>query len=109
MLVSSFVSAVMPGRPSLAPSARARVLEAAGIAAAPDASPEALGDALLAARGQDPMSASIDGELARALRRSAVEHGGIMLRAAFEALMSSAYAPDILHGLYYAGDYSRLQ
>ena len=30
-------------------------------------------------------------------------------RAAFEALMSSAYAPDILHGLYYAGDYSRLQ
>tara|TARA_R110000868_G_scaffold19297_2_gene83117 strand:+ start:18828 stop:19064 length:237 start_codon:yes stop_codon:yes gene_type:complete len=30
-------------------------------------------------------------------------------RAAFEALMCSAYAPDILHGLYYAGDYSRLQ
>jgi hypothetical protein len=30
-------------------------------------------------------------------------------RAAFEALMSSAYAPDILHGLYYDGDYSRVQ
>ena len=30
-------------------------------------------------------------------------------RAAFEALMSSAYAPDVLYGLYYAGDYSRLQ
>lgn len=30
-------------------------------------------------------------------------------RAAFEALMGSAYAPDVLHGLYYAGDFSRLQ
>jgi len=30
-------------------------------------------------------------------------------REAFEALMSSAYAPDILHGLYYDGDYSRVQ
>ena len=30
-------------------------------------------------------------------------------RAAFEALMNSTYAPDILHGLYYDGDYSRVQ
>jgi hypothetical protein len=71
---------------SLVPPLRGRVLEAAGIAAAPDASPEALGDALLAARAQDPVSPSLDAELSRALRRAAVEHGGIMLRAAFEAL-----------------------
>jgi hypothetical protein len=30
-------------------------------------------------------------------------------RAAFEALMSNVYAPDIMYGSYYAGDYSRLQ
>jgi hypothetical protein len=70
---------------ALAPSARARLLEAAGTAAAPDAAPETVVEALLAARGQDPV-ASLDADLARALRRTAVEHGGIMLRAAFEAL-----------------------
>jgi NTP pyrophosphatase (non-canonical NTP hydrolase) len=30
-------------------------------------------------------------------------------RAIFEALMSNAYAPDIMYGCYYAGDYTRLQ
>lgn len=30
-------------------------------------------------------------------------------RAAFKALMSNVYAPDIMYGSYYAGDYSRLQ
>lgn len=30
-------------------------------------------------------------------------------RAAFEALMSNVYAPDIMYGSYYAGDYLRLQ
>jgi hypothetical protein len=30
-------------------------------------------------------------------------------RAIFEALMSNAYAPDIMYGYYYAGDYSRMQ
>jgi len=30
-------------------------------------------------------------------------------RAAFEALMSSPYAPDVLYGMYYAGDFTRLQ
>jgi len=30
-------------------------------------------------------------------------------RAAFEALMGSPYAPDVLYGMYYAGDFTRLQ
>lgn len=30
-------------------------------------------------------------------------------RAIFEALMSNAYAPDIMYGSYYAGDYTRMQ
>ena len=30
-------------------------------------------------------------------------------RAIFEALMANAYAPDIMYGYYYAGDYTRLQ
>jgi len=29
--------------------------------------------------------------------------------AVFAALMSNRYAPDIMYGLYYAGDYTRLQ
>lgn len=30
-------------------------------------------------------------------------------RAIFAALMANAYAPDIMYGYYYAGDYSRMQ
>jgi len=30
-------------------------------------------------------------------------------RAIFAALMANAYAPDIMYGCYYAGDYTRLQ
>lgn len=30
-------------------------------------------------------------------------------RVVFEALMQNRYAPDIMYGLYYAGDYTRLQ
>ena len=30
-------------------------------------------------------------------------------RAAFDALMASPHAPDVMHGMYYAGDYSRMQ
>jgi len=71
---------------SLVPTARARVAAANGVELPADATPEASADAVLASRGDDPLAALGDAELQRALRRAAVERGGIMLRAAFEAL-----------------------
>ncbi len=71
---------------SLTPAVRARLLAAANVAVPPEAPADEQSDALLAARGADPLTSVPDPELARALRRVAVEHGGIVLRAAFEAL-----------------------
>jgi len=79
---------------SLVPTARARVLDAAGVASPPDASPDSLADAVLAARGADPLASLDDPDVARALRRVAVERGGIMLRAAFDALFPPGQAVD---------------
>jgi hypothetical protein len=79
---------------SLVPTARARVLGLAGVASPPDASPESLADAVLAARGVDPLAGVEPSELAHALRRAAVERGGIMLRAAFDALFPPGQAVD---------------
>jgi hypothetical protein len=70
------------------------VLAAAGVEAAPDASPDELADAVLAARGDEPLSCIEEPELAAALRRVAVERGGIMLRAAFDATFPPGAAID---------------
>jgi XPB/Ssl2-like helicase family protein len=74
---------------SLSPSGRATLASQIEPAPAPDAPPEALAAALLASRGEDPLSCLEDAVLADALRRAALEHGGIMLRAAFEAQFPS--------------------
>lgn len=71
---------------SLPPTGRVRLAARAGVELAPDASVETAVDAVLGAAGTDPFASVDDKTLARALSRAAVEHGGIMVRAAFEAL-----------------------
>jgi hypothetical protein len=79
---------------SLVPVARARLVEETGAPVASDATPDAVADALLGACGTDPIPASLQPDMASALRRAAVEHGGIMLRAAFDALFEPGRHPD---------------
>lgn len=77
---------------TLPPPARERLLGSLGVA--DGAEPAALADAVAAAMGPDALAHAGDDGLAQALRRMAVEHGGIALRAEFEKLLPKGASID---------------
>jgi hypothetical protein len=79
---------------SLTASARDRMAATAGLALAPEAPADTVTDALLAKLGADPLAGVGDDAFVAALRRTAVERGGIVLRAAFEAMFDGEGRPE---------------
>jgi hypothetical protein len=79
---------------SLTSSARDRLAETSQLGLPKEAPADAVTDALLAHLGADPLAGVAEPALARALQRTALERGGIVLRAAFEAMFDGADRPD---------------
>ena len=79
---------------SLPDLGRARVLDGAAASLPPGSTPAVQCEALLVFRAADPFGATPDDALREALRRTALEHGGIVTRERFDALLAALHRPD---------------